>query len=328
MPLEFGDRHFGVVGLFFSEEEPAPREAVALYRHLVHIASLSLYATSHPASNDKEPANNPMPTDTIISNSFADNDMGYPGNSRGWEGIDTDLELAAIPPIERSELTALVEALIMRFFQNYPREKLYLSSISEQRFRYYQISISPNEIERFHNRQFNSDEWHACALASDFPKEFRSLVGDYQAQIADGKVLNVTWRVPVVLSAPVKSHRINVLGIDDQEVIRELLHNIISRMGHRIVTAGNGQDALKLFNEEKFDVVILESGLPGIDGWDIAAQVKSLSPATPVIMLSGWGPLSERQTVLQRNADFILTKPFKMDQLSEVITAACQMIAG
>ncbi len=132
----------------------------------------------------------------------------------------------------------------------------------------------------------------------------------------------------MVVSAPVKSRRINVLGIDDQEVIRELLHNIISRMGHRIVTAGNGQDALKLFNEEQFDVVILESGLPGIDGWDIAAQVKALSPATPVIMLSGWGPLNDRQTVLQRNADFILTKPFKMDQLSEVITAACQMIAG
>jgi CheY-like chemotaxis protein len=328
MPLEFGDRYFGVVGLFFSEEEPAPREAVALYRRLVHIASLSLYAASHPVSNDKKPASNPMTADTTIANSFADSDMEYRANSRdGWEDIDTDLELATLPPIERSELTALVEALVMRLFHSYPREKLYLSSLSERRFRYYQISISPSEIERFRKRQFNSDEWHACALAADFPKEFRSLVGDYQAQIADGRVMTVTWRVPVVLSAPVKSHRISVLGIDDQEVIRELLHNIISRMGHRIVTAGNGQDALKLFNEEKFDVVILESGLPGIDGWDVAAQVKSLSPATPVIMLSGWGPLSDRQTVQQRNADFILTKPFKMDQLSEVITAACQMIA-
>jgi CheY-like chemotaxis protein len=329
MPLEFGDRYFGVVGLFFSEEEPAPREAVALYRRLVHIASLSLYAAGHPAPGDKEPANNPVPTDSEVAKSFTDNDMGYRADSSDdWEGIDTDLELAAIPPLERSELTALVETLVMRLFHSYPREKLHLSSQSERRFRYYQISISPNEIERFRKRQFNSDEWHACALAADFPKEFRSLVGDYQAQITDGKVMTVTWRVPVVLSAPVKSHRINVLGIDDQEVIRELLHNIISRMGHRIVTAGNGQDALKLFSEEKFDVVILESGLPGIDGWDVAAQVKSLSPATPVIMLSGWGPLSDRQTVLRQNADFILTKPFKMDQLSEVITAACQMIAG
>jgi CheY-like chemotaxis protein len=327
MPIEFGNRNFGVVGLFFSEEEPAPREAVALYRRLVHIASLNLYATSHPASNDKAPASNPMPTDTIIANSFADINMGDQNDIRGWEGIDTDLELTTMPPIERSELTALVEALVMRLFHSYPREKLYLSSVSERRFRYYQISISPSEIERFHKRQFNGDEWHACALAADFPKEFRSLVGDYQAQIADGKATTVTWRVPVVLPTLVKSRRINVLGIDDQEVIRELLHNIISRMGHRIVTASNGQDALKLFIEEKFDVVILESGLPGIDGWDIAAQVKSLSPATPVIMLSGWGPLSDRQTVLQRNADFVLTKPFKLDQLNEVITAACQMIA-
>jgi len=329
IPLEFGDRNFGVVGLFFSEEEPVPREALALYRRLVHIASLSLYASSHPATIDKAPDDNHAPTDATMANSFADSDMGYrTGSGDGWEGIKADPELAALPPIERSELTTLIETLVMRLFRSYPREKLYLSSQSERQFRYYQISINPSEIERFRKRQVNNDEWHACALAADFPKEFRSLIGDYQAQISDGKVVTVTWRVPVVLSAPVKSNRINVLGIDDQEVIRELLHNIISRMGHRIVTAANGQDALKLFNEEKFDVVILESGLPGIDGWDIAAQVKLLSPATPVIMLSGWGPLSDRQTVLQRNADFILTKPFKMDQLSEVITAACQMIAG
>ncbi len=75
-------------------------------------------------------------------------------------------------------------------------------------------------------------------------------------------------------------------------------------------------------------MVIVESGLPGIDGWDIAAQVKALSPATPVIMLSGWGPFGERESVLKRNADFVLTKPFKMDQLGEVISAACQMIAS
>ncbi len=149
MPLEFGDRYFGVVGLFFSEEEPAPREAVALYRRLVHIASLSLYATSHPASNDKEPANNPMPTDAAIANSFADSDMGYRTDSRDWEGIDTDLELATMPPIERSELTALVESLVMRLFHSYPREKLYLSSLSERRFRYYQISISPRRDRAF-----------------------------------------------------------------------------------------------------------------------------------------------------------------------------------
>jgi CheY-like chemotaxis protein/GAF domain-containing protein len=328
MPIEFGGRHFGVVGLFFSDEEAPPREAAALYRRLVHIASLNLYSTSHPVSTDKEPVENPGPANATVAISFADSDLEHHADRHGWEAIDTDLELATMPPIERSELTALVESLVMRLFLNYPREKLYLSSLSERRFRYYQISINPDEIERFHKQQFNGDEWHACALAADFPMEFRSLVGDYQVQITNGKAATVTWRVPLVVSERAKSRRINVLGIDDQEVIRELLHNIISHMGHRIVTAGNGQDALKLFNEEKFDVVILESGLPGIDGWDVAAQVKALSPATPVIMLSGWGPLDDRQTILRRNADFILTKPFKMDQLSEVITAACQMIAG
>ncbi len=330
IPIKMGDRHFGTVGLFFSEDQPSPREAATLYRQLVHIASLVLHVASDQQTPDSRESASKQSTAEVSAARSPIDSSSEPlgGDTNDWAQMDVGSESDALSPAERSELTVLMEALVMRLFQGYPREKLYLSSHGERRFRYYQITTNPDEIDRFRRQQFSNDEWHACALAVDFPREFQSLAGDYQTRAVDGEMTTVTWRVPTSVPAPVKSRRISVLGIDDQEVIRELLHNIISRMGHRIVTAGNGQDALRLFSEEKFDVVILESGLPGVDGWDIAAQVKSLSPSTPVIMLSGWGPLSDHQAVLQRNADFILTKPFKMDQLSEVIAAACRMIAG
>lgn len=329
LPIELEGRNFGVAGLFFSEDQPPSRETTALFGRLVRLASLHLYLSSRPmTAMAVSPAEVVAAPSAEASVAAVTDQPDNEDSTTDWEGIESDVALNAMEPIERSELTALVETLVMRLFHGYPHEKLFLSSLNERRFRYYQISTNSAEIERFRNRQFSSDEWHACSLAADFPLEFRSLTGDYQARIVDGRVVAVTWRVPVSTSSAPKPRKINVLGIDDQEVIRELLHNTISRMGHRIVTAGNGQDAMKLFMGEQFDVVILESGLPGVDGWDIAAQVKAISPTTPVIMLAGWGPLNDRQSGLQRNADFILTKPFKMDQLSDVITAACKMIVS
>ena len=333
LPLEFDGKRFGVIGLYFSEAEPATRESLALYRRIVDLASLTIFATM--SSLPREPdLTAPVERNEIdgIERAITPPEPAVDENLAktseelsGWEGIDTDLALEQMPPQERSEVTAVVESLVMRLFRNYPNERLHLSSFTDSQFRYYQITVSDVEIARFRNRRLDGEEWHACSLATNLPTVFRALTGEYWSKADNDRVLTITWRMPIAL-LPHKSRRMTVLGVDDQEVIRELLHNIISRMGHRIVTANNGSDAIKLFKEEQFDVVIVESGLPGVDGWDIATQVKMLSPTTPIIMLSGWGPLTDRQNGLQRHADFILTKPFKMDQLGEVITAACQMI--
>ena len=125
-----------------------------------------------------------------------------------------------------------------------------------------------------------------------------------------------------------KPRRLSILGIDDQEVIRELLTSLISRMGHRIVIASEGRSGLKLFEEGHYDLVIAEADLPGISGWNIAQKVKEISSGTPVIILSGWGLEAEEGSTLRSNADFVITKPFKMEQLGKVIGAACEMITG
>ena len=99
-------------------------------------------------------------------------------------------------------------------------------------------------------------------------------------------------------------------------------------MGHKITTVESGSEALRLFRQEQFDLVIAEAGLPDISGWSISEQVKKHAPQTPVIILSGWDNIADLEKAHAGHADFVLTKPFKMEQLGKVIGAACQMITA
>ena len=165
-------------------------------------------------------------------------------------------------------------------------------------------------------------------LAIDFPESFRNVVGEYSVSSPNGRLESIVWRVPRDHRKREKQRSLSILGIDDQEVIRELLSNIISRMGHKITTVETGQEALRLFRQEPFDLVIAEAGLPDISGWSISEQVKKHSPRTPVIILSGWDNMADLEKAHAGHADFVLTKPFKMEQLGKVIGAACQMITA
>ncbi len=117
------------------------------------------------------------------------------------------------------------------------------------------------------------------------------------------------------------SRKLRILGIDDQEVIRELLIDIISDLGHRVEMVADGGSGLSRFTEEEFDLVIIGAALPDRSGWEIADAVKAHSPRTPVIILSGWDYEESANAAARQSADFIVTKPFRMEQLGEAISA-------
>jgi CheY-like chemotaxis protein len=222
-------------------------------------------------------------------------------------------------------MLSTLEVVVKSLFET--QGKLYFSFLEDGRHSYYQISTSEHETKLFRQHRLENRSWEPCPFAVNMPEEFRSLAGEYHSRTADGKLISLTWRIPLLLDVPEKPRKMNILGIDDQEVIRELLSSIISRMGHHIVIAADGTEGMRLFKETHFDLVIVEADLPGVNGWDIAHQVKAISPTTPVIMLSGWGLETEAEGLLKRNADFVLAKPFKMEQLGRIIGAACDMIS-
>ena len=80
----------------------------------------------------------------------------------------------------------------------------------------------------------------------------------------------------------------------DETSMRELIKEILEREGHSIEVGDSGQSGLDEFRlaqerERPFDIVITDLGMPYLDGRQVAKTIKQESPATPVIMLTGWG---------------------------------------
>ena len=117
-----------------------------------------------------------------------------------------------------------------------------------------------------------------------------------------------------------------VLVIDDDPVLLRSLKDILEGDGHTVTTADGGQAGIDAFMKadggtEKFAAVITDLGMPYIDGRRVAAAVKTASPATPVILLTGWGRRMEAENEIPENVDRLLSKPPKVLELRAALAA-------
>ncbi len=114
---------------------------------------------------------------------------------------------------------------------------------------------------------------------------------------------------------------IRVLVIDDEPQIRRFLRTSLSAHGYHVIEAACGKEAIVKMTTERPDIVILDLGLPDMDGLDIIRRVREWS-TIPVIVLSVRGREDEKIAVLDGGADDYVTKPFNMGELLARIRAA------
>jgi CheY-like chemotaxis protein len=119
-----------------------------------------------------------------------------------------------------------------------------------------------------------------------------------------------------------------VLVIDDDEVFRSVLADTLLEAGCHVEQAGSGSDGLSLFEAGEYDLVITDLGMEHMSGWDVAKKVKERSAGTPVALISGWGSQIDEATARAKGVDFIVTKPFKLDQLRSIVRKAASSKAG
>lgn len=100
-----------------------------------------------------------------------------------------------------------------------------------------------------------------------------------------------------------------VLLIEDEPDVRTALRILLQRAGLETLEAATGRDGLRVFHTERPMAVILDVGLPDLDGWDVLERIRDLSD-TPVLMLTARGLESEKVRGLQAGADDYVTKPF------------------
>jgi PAS domain S-box-containing protein len=136
-----------------------------------------------------------------------------------------------------------------------------------------------------------------------FPVPGANLAASIQTQVAD-----------------LRSARLRILLVDDDPVLLRSLRDALEGDGHWVVAANGGQAGIDAFaaardRGEAFSVVVTDLGMPHIDGRKVAAAVKTASPGTPVILLTGWGQRLSIEGDVPPHVDRMLSKPPKMAQL-------------
>jgi two-component system KDP operon response regulator KdpE len=112
-----------------------------------------------------------------------------------------------------------------------------------------------------------------------------------------------------------------VLVVDDEpQILRGLRTNLVAR-GYEVDTAADGETALELAVRDRPDVVIVDLGLPGIDGIDVIRGLRAWT-AVPIIVLSAREQESEKVAALDAGADDYVTKPFGMGELLARVRAS------
>lgn len=111
-----------------------------------------------------------------------------------------------------------------------------------------------------------------------------------------------------------------ILVVDDDLNICELLRLYIEKEGFSVVTANDGVEALKLFEKESPELIMLDIMLPGLDGWQVCREVRKTSQC-PIIMLTAKGEVFDKVLGLELGADDYVVKPFEAKEVVARIRA-------
>jgi len=107
----------------------------------------------------------------------------------------------------------------------------------------------------------------------------------------------------------------NILIVDDEKVIQDSCEHILKKEGYKVKVASDGKEALRIFKEELFHVVILDIKLPGMDGIEVLSRIKEESPETPVVIMTGFASIESAVDALKSGAFDYLSKPFTPEEL-------------
>jgi len=115
---------------------------------------------------------------------------------------------------------------------------------------------------------------------------------------------------------------LRILIVDDEPPIRRFLRTSLSAQDYRIDEAADGPSALDFLQRNTVDVIVLDLGLPGIDGFEVLRHLRASGSLTPIVVLSSRDDEAGKVKALDLGADDYVTKPFGMDEILARIRAA------
>jgi len=107
----------------------------------------------------------------------------------------------------------------------------------------------------------------------------------------------------------------SILVVDDEAGLGEALKLSLEMAGYQVFFSASPRQALDLFKQEQFDLVITDLRMAGMSGWELASEVKRFSPGTPIIAMTGWPVDLIRDGQRCSDMDDIIQKPYRVNDL-------------
>jgi len=108
--------------------------------------------------------------------------------------------------------------------------------------------------------------------------------------------------------------KIKILVVDDEKVVRDGCHRVLTGKGHEVLTAENGQLAVDILNREMVDIILLDLKMPVMSGEELLEKTSTQFPEIPVIIITGHGTIDTAVECMKKGAYDFITKPFQIEQ--------------
>jgi ATP-dependent Lon protease len=120
------------------------------------------------------------------------------------------------------------------------------------------------------------------------------------------------------------SKKARILVVDDEEIARRNLDHVLSKEGYEVVTAADGETAMRELCAAEFDVVLTDLRMPGFDGMEVLERARIKYPDTRIIMVTGYATVPTAVEAMKKGAFHYIAKPFQLDEVRGTVKRALE----
>lgn len=117
-----------------------------------------------------------------------------------------------------------------------------------------------------------------------------------------------------------------LLIVDDEEIALRNLQHVMEKQGYRVIASQSGAEAVKQLEKQRFDVVLTDLRMEGVDGMDVLKKSRELQPDAEVIFITGYATAESAVQALKHGAFYYIAKPFRLDEVRKVVSEAVEKV--
>jgi CheY-like chemotaxis protein len=148
----------------------------------------------------------------------------------------------------------------------------------------------------------------------EIPDAMRKYLLDRKGKEEEGAIKKELPNLKILGSLNIKSSQYKVLVVDDEEPIRTFIVTLLSKKGHRCVTAMDGAEALDKMNSDRFDAVITDIVIGKVDGLTLTKEILRRYPGLPIMIMTGYTDDYSVEEAIEAGAQEFIKKPFSITE--------------